>query len=205
MRLPLRLGLSLSNYTDILINGSEALELCRQLGFTSVLDIGSGNGVHAALFREMGKDVTTVDIKPPADHVGKYTSIALDSKYDLIWCCHVLEHQTSVDSFLSKIHCDLKDGGYLVITVPQLKNEIVGGHVTLWNAGLLLYNLILAGFDCSQARVKTYGYNISVVVRRHQITLPPLKMDFGDIETLSKFFPFPMSNGFDGRIEDHNW
>lgn len=186
-------------------NGNEALELCRQLDFTSVLDIGSGDGTHAALFREMGKDVTTVDISWPADHVGRYTAIALPQQYDLIWCCHVLEHQTSVSAFLGKIAIDLKIGGYLVVTVPPMKPEIVGGHVSLWNAGLLLYNLILAGLDCSEARIKTYGYNISVIVRYKPVVLPALKMDFGDIETLSEFFPFEVKNGFNGHIEEHNW
>lgn len=187
------------------INASEALEVCRSLEFQTVLDIGAGDGSHSALFRDMGKEVFTCDIKPPADFVGKYTSIKMPQKYDLVWCSHTLEHQPNAHTFLKKVSMDLKKGGYFVVTVPPLKHEIVGGHVSLWNAGLLLYNLILAGFDCSKARVKSYGYNISVIVQYKPIELPNLKMDFGDIETLAPYFPMEVRNGFDGRIEELNW
>lgn len=187
------------------INAREALEKCLTLEFQSVLDVGAGGGIHTALFREAGKDVHTCDIKPPADFVGKYTSLALPKKYDLIWCSHTLEHQLNVHSFLKKVTLDLKRGGYFAVTVPPLKHEIVGGHVSLWNAGLLLYNLVLAGFDCSEAMVKTYGYNTSVIVKYRPIDIPELKMDFGDIETLAKYFPIPVLNGFNGQIEELNW
>ena len=90
-------------------------------------------------------------------------------------------------------------------SVPPLKHQIVGGHVSLWNAGLLLYRLILAGFDCSNAAVKSYGYNISVVVRRRNIQLPKLIRDSGDIAQLSAYFPKPVNHGFDGRIDELNW
>lgn len=186
------------------INASEALEACKALEFQSVLDIGAGEGIHAAFFRDMGKDVYTCDLKH-GDYVGKYTSVNIPRKFDLIWCSHVLEHQPNVHSFLKKIQMDLNPGGYFVVTVPPLKQEIVGGHVTLWNAGLLLYNLVLAGFDCSQARVKTYGYNISVIVKYNLLELPELKMDFGDIETLAPYFPMEVRNGFDGNIAELNW
>ena len=46
--------------------------------------------------------------------------------------------------FLKKVHSLLNEGGYLAIIVPPRKPFIVGGHVTIWNAGLVLYNLILA-------------------------------------------------------------
>lgn len=186
-------------------NASEALEKVTSLEFSTVLDIGAGDGCHAAFFRELGKEVHTCDIKPPADYLGKYTSTVLSQKYDLIWCSHTLEHQPNVQTFLKKVRIDLKEGGYFAVTVPPLKHEIVGGHVSLWNAGLLLYNLVLAGFDCSKAMVKTYGYNISVIVKHTPINLPELKMDFGDIETLAPYFPMPVKNGFDGRIEELNW
>lgn len=186
------------------MNAIEALRLCTALDVKTVLDIGSGNGVHAKEFKDCGFDITTCDLKD-ADHNGIYTDIEFPQKYDLIWCSHVLEHQLNVNQFLRKIGSDLSDDGYLAVTVPPLKNEIVGGHVTLWNAGLLLYNLVLAGFDCSQAKVKTYGYNISVIVRNSQIQLPGLRMDFGDIETLSRYFPMDVRNGFHGVLEEVNW
>lgn len=170
--------------------------------FRSVLDIGSGGG-HAEVFRKHGKEVTTVNLYE-ADYVGDYNEMELGT-FDCLWASHVLEHQPNPNLFLKKCFRDLNENGWLAVTVPPLKHEIVGGHVTLWNAGLLLYQLILAGFDCSKANVKTYGYNISVIVRKKHLSLPTLRMDFGDIETLAPYFPIPVRNSFDGRILEVNW
>src|SRR3546814_10783999 len=51
----------------------EALLLCSALpGIDSVLDVGSGAGNHAHVFRTAGKDVTTISYTAPADVVGDY-------------------------------------------------------------------------------------------------------------------------------------
>lgn len=183
-------------------NAALALEKLLTWDFHSVLDVGAG-GTHADTFSSHGKDVTTINLYN-ADIVGDYCSTILP-QFDCIWASHVLEHQPNPNRFLRKCFRDLKDDGILAVTVPPRKDEIVGGHVSLWNAGLLLYHLILAGFNCKNASVKTYGYNISVLVRKSPFTLPPLKMDFGDIETLSPFFPIKVVNGFNGNIQEANW
>ena len=108
--------------------------------------------------------------------------------------------------FLKKIFNDLKEGGILAITVPPLKHEIVGGHVTLWNAGLLLYQLVLAGFNCKEVSVKSYGYNISVVLKKQSIlNYPELSYDKGDIEKLHAFFPKGFYEPFNGDVRILNW
>lgn len=185
-------------------NAELALNACLGLGARTALDIGSGDGWHAARLRSAGVSVTTISLQAGADIVGDYLK-ADCGRHDLVWASHVLEHQPNPGLFLRKCFSDLNDGGWLCVTVPPMKGEIVGGHVTLWNAGLLLYNLILAGFDCREARVKTYGYNITVLVQKREAKLPVLAMDFGDIEALSEFFPLPVRNGFDGNIEELNW
>lgn len=182
----------------------ETLDALLRRDFRTVLDIGSGDGSYANALRAAGKTVSTVNLHAPADHVGDYMGV-LFFPLDAIWCSHVLEHQPNVGLFLRKCYRELKPNGWLAITVPPMKPEIVGGHLTLWNAGLLLYNLILAGFDCSQASVKTYGYNVSVIVSKQPAFIPELKMDFGDIEALAHCFPVPVCNGFDGNITEVNW
>lgn len=182
----------------------ESLDALLRRDFRTVLDLGSGDGAYAKALSEAGRAVTTVNLYPPADHVGDYMD-KMFFPFDAIWCCHVLEHQRNVGAFLEKCYRDLRPSGLLAITVPPMKPEIVGGHLTLWNAGLLLYNLILAGFDCREASVKTYGYNVSVIVRKSPAFLPGLKMDFGDIEALAHCFPVPVCNGFDGNISEVNW
>ncbi len=198
------------------VRGSAAL--ARLMGYADVarvLDIGSGRGEHAAILRARGLDVVTVDLAPPADHVGDFIVWREgEGSFDAVWISHVLEHQPDVSRFLAAVLAKLRPAGVLAVTVPPMKDEVVGGHLSLWNAGLLLYRLVLAGFDCREARVGTYAsgpgyppYNISVIVRKPlaPINLPPLRMDAGDIDALAPFFPVPVAQGFDGRLPDLNW
>jgi SAM-dependent methyltransferase len=183
----------------ISINGDQALEKLLSLPFSTVLDLGAGEGFHSTIFKQEQKIVTAVTYED-----GDYLDKEFDG-FDCIWASHVLEHQPNPNLFLKKCFKDLNPNGILAVTVPPLKSEVVGGHITLWNAGVLLYHLILAGFNCVNASVKTYGYNISVIVRKDPVELPKLKMDFGDIETLSAYFPMLAYNGFNGEIEELNW
>jgi SAM-dependent methyltransferase len=195
----------------------EALDtVLRHCSFDSVLDVGSGAGKHADIFEEHGKSVTAVDFglsvyyqqkrSRRREILANYYEYKFPEPFDLIWASHVLEHQPNPQSFLQKVHADLKEGGWFAVTVPPLKHEIVGGHVTLWNAGLLLYQLILARFNCRNAWIKKYGYNISVIVRKATIpSLPPLHHDSGDIDRLAEFFPPACSERFNGDIDEMNW
>ncbi len=172
---------------------------------STILDIGSGTGDHAGMFRDFGFKVTTLDISGKPDIRAAYLKWLFPKPFDCIWCSHVLEHQVNPGLFLNKCRWDLKKEGLFAVTVPPRKDEIVGGHVTLWNAGILLYQLILAGFDCARASVLTEGYNVSVLVRKKTAELPVLSHDHGDVDRLSGFFPVAVSEGFDGNIERVNW
>lgn len=184
---------------------AEALErFLRYPDIRTVLDIGSGDGTHASLMRRHGKCVTTLSLHEPADIVGDYLETTLPP-VDGIWASHVLEHAPNVGLFLEKCFRDLRPDGLLAITVPPAKHNIVGGHLSLWNEGLLLYHLILAGFDCRHAQVGVYDYNISVLVQKKSAYRPPLAMDAGDIEKLAAFFPMPVEQGFNGQTGNINW
>lgn len=94
-----------------------------------------------------------------------------------------------------------------------MKNTIVGGHVSIWNAGLILYRLILAGFDCSEASICRYGYNISVIVKKKEIyVLDKINYDKGDIRILEPYWPKEIKmrhkefdDAFYGWIKRLNW
>ncbi|QEG42487.1 class I SAM-dependent methyltransferase [Roseimaritima ulvae] len=199
------------------LRGWMALELLlHQCEFDSVLDVGSGAGEHAEIFERKGKTVTCIDFGVSVYYAPKTTArteIIADyyqhdfkTQFDLVWACHVLEHQPNANLFLRKLHSDCREGGWIAITVPPLKHNIVGGHVSLWNGGLLLYQMVLAGFNCRHASVKQYAYNISVVVKKQTIhDLPPLHYDKGDVERLRDFFPDALTEGFDGNISELNW
>lgn len=209
---------------------SAALEkLITQYDFDSVVDIGAGAQLHSKVFARHGKQVTAVDLGTSAYHrqkkvegsgsiteiLGDFNEIDFPEKYDCVWASHVLEHQLNVDSFLRKVLSILKEDGVLAITVPPLKHEIVGGHVSLWNAGLLLYRLVLAGVDCREASVLAYGYNISVIVRRRNIqNLNSINLEFdcGDIRKIRQYLPAglpytpnDLDDPFDGNVMNINW
>ena len=211
------------DYSNIL--GYEAIyKLLNNYNFKTVLDIGSGEGLHSEIFKEYGKIVTSLDYgKSPyaLDSNNKQDIIIADFMqydfkdkiFDAIWCCHILEHSLNTNLFLEKINSILKEGGVLAITVPPLKNEIVGGHLSLWNAGLLLYQLVIAGFDCQDAIVKKYGYNISVIVKKNEIDIKnKLVYDNGDISTIKQYLPKQIKYdtnfkdiSFCGDIESIGW
>jgi SAM-dependent methyltransferase len=169
--------------------------------FVSVLDVGSGPGEHARAFRDAGKVVTETDWSRDGDYLLQH----FDEPFDLVWCSHVLEHMPNVRAFLMTLSQDCKPGGLLAITVPPAKPEIVGGHLSLWNAGLLVYNLVVAGVDCKAIRLKRYGYNISAIVRNNRITLPRLVHDSGDLDTLKPYLPDWLTDGANGEIDAWNW
>ena len=175
-----------------------------------VLDVGSGiNEKHSQLIRQAGHTVETVDFFDNNTYMGDYNLLEIKKVYDGVWCSHCLEHQLNVQSFLRKIHTNLKEDGWLSITVPPLKHQIVSGHLSLWNPGLLLYNLIIAGFNCQDAKVKTYDYNISVVVKKKSLELPQLTYNAGDLIKLYDYFPKQLERNkkgfFNGQIEEINW
>jgi len=189
-------------------------KLLKGYEFHTVLDVGCGEyAKHSKHFYEHGKAVTAVDLNPPAAPFrvikANYMELDLPEIFDCVWLSHVLEHQLDTQSFLKRVAGNLKEGGILVVTVPPLKHPIVGGHVSLWNMGLLVYRLILAGFDCRKAIGKKYGYNISVIVPKTsiQIDWPSLSFDFGDIEKLSKYFPEgkEWKQGFWGDVDSISW
>ena len=190
------------------MRGMQAIERVVQYDdIDTVLDIGSWNGTHAGYLRLHGKSVMTVDFNVQADFTGNYLDLEIP-KFDCIWCSHTLEHQPNVGQFLTKCFNDLNDNGLFAVTVPSMEKygtKVVDGHMTYWNAGLLLYNLILAGFYCSDARVATYNNEVSVLVRKVKANLPRISSDRGELDRLSKFFPINVQQGFNGAIEEVNW
>lgn len=174
---------------------------------STLLDIGAGKGEHASWFKMCGYNVKTNDILPGHDYEGDFNQISLRMpKFDCTWASHVLEHQLNVNTFIKNMKMVTKEGGVMAITVPPRKDRLVGGHVSLFTPLSLIYNMILAGLDCSDAAMCYYGYNISVVVRKKSINLPDLCFDRGDIETLNPYFPVEVKQNIDGfKHYEVNW
>ncbi len=190
-------------------------KLCTEYHFETVLDVGSGAGLHAACFAEFGKQVVGIDTgdsvyfrarRHDYDVIrGNFLQLELERQFDCVWASHVLEHAPDVGQFLRRIIDATKPDGVIAITVPPLKPNIVGGHLNLWNPGLLLYNLIHAGLDCRHAAVLRYGYNISVITHKRPRPAVELQHDAGDIDRLAPYFPLSVAEAFDGRLMRVNW
>lgn len=205
-------------------SGQAMQKLLIDYQFSSVLDIGSGEGIHAETLQKHNKLVTRIDYgdsiyfeQAKTNELARNTIIAdfneysFTTQYDAVWCSHVLEHQLNPNIFLTKCYGIINDGGILAITVPPARNTMSGGHLTNWNAGLLLYNLVLAGFDCRDASVLKYGYNISVIVKKSPAVYPNLSYDSGDLRKIRnclpdvKYFRTENDDLFNGNIFKINW
>ncbi len=193
-------------------------KLLTDFDFDTVLDIGSGSGEHALVFKNYGKQVTALDFgtslyaqerKDKESNINRvevdFAKYTPENKFDCLWAAHVLEHQPNPGDFIKKCIELTNENGVIAITVPPLKHNIVGGHLTLWNAGLLLYQLVFNGLDCSEASVCTYGYNVTVITRKKLRPEVSLVYDKGDIRALQKYFPSFVAEPFDGRILHWNW
>ena len=178
---------------------------------TSILDIGSGDKQHFNYMFNKLPNTFANDFDPDCDYIGDFNKIVFERTFDGIHAAHVLEHQPNPHNFLKKIHSILNEGGWLCITVPPLKHTIVGGHVSLWNAGLVIYHLVLAGFNCKDVKIKAYGYNISIIVKKNSIKEDiPLKYVGVDLKTINKYLPpsikYTGANcSFNGDIKVLNW
>ncbi|MBI1319455.1 MAG: methyltransferase domain-containing protein [Candidatus Hydrogenedens sp.] len=181
-----------------------------------VLDVGPGNCFAMEAFQANGHRPFGIGLQLesyiPREILqcyelieGDYNQHSFEEPFDAIWASHVLEHQPNKLDFVRKLHRDLKEGGWLFVLVPPMKAEVVGGHLNLFNNGYLIYSLVVGGFDCSEAMVTKYGYNCVVFVRKKSFEMPELRYDSGDIETLSRYFPFEATQNFNGLHLELNW
>lgn len=179
-------------------NGMRGWEAFNKLiamdGWKTVLDIGSGPGIHLKKFKAAGKTVFSCDKKEGVD----YFDYKPAQPFDAIWCCHVLEHTRNPGLFLDKMFSDLKENGILAITVPPATDHVVSGHLTYWSEMMLLYHLVMAGFDCSRVWIERYthkkpgggeGRNISVVLKKKSADLPGMCGTPQDLFETSHYFP----------------
>lgn len=176
-----------------------------------VLDLGSGEGIHAQAMKDAGLAPVTLSLIPPADIVADFFAPELETllpPLDAIWASHVLEHQVNPGLFLGRCFDLLPEGGLLAITVPHDRRDLAGGHVIAWNEGLLAYHLVLAGFDCRRASVGLYRRQLSFVLEK--TSRPPVNgiiNDCGDLEKLSPFFPeqWPVKHRGTAFLGSHLW
>jgi SAM-dependent methyltransferase len=153
----------------------------------AVIDVGLGYGFHSEYFVQRGFEVTGITAHLSDDlikqaEVAHYTVRKMDmhflefadETFDLVWSHHSLEHSFSPLLCLREWYRVLKKDGYLAVTVPPHKNEIVSGHFSVgWNIGQLMYLLGLAGFNIKKGYFIEEGYNVRALVTRPQVNIEP--------------------------------
>ncbi|MFT7536779.1 MAG: SAM-dependent methyltransferase [Hyphomicrobiaceae bacterium] len=193
-------------------------KLVNDYDFDSVLDVGAGAGHHSNLLAKNGKAVTSLDFgasiyAKSLDSINEgvtrveanFYEVEFDEKFDCLWASHVLEHQPDPGQFLRRCMDLTREGGIIAITVPPLDHEVCGGHLTAWNAGLVLYQMVFNGIDCSRASICSLGYNTTVIVYNDKRPRVDLAWDNGDIRLLKQYFPEFVTEPFDGHINQWNW
>jgi len=123
-------------------------------------------------FLSKGKRVIGVDISPPEIQHTRYIHVQesfdnLNLECDILWSCHTLEHVTNVGQMLTQFRQWLKPGGWLALVVPtNLQDRLHVGHLTLWTPAHLLYNLVVNGWDCREAKWYTEYCSIAVLLQK---------------------------------------
>ena len=178
-----------------------------------VLDIGVGRGDHAIAFIANGAKVVGVDLRPAniehkhyEHHQDPYEELELDKQFDMVWCSHTLEHIPNVQNFLLKLRGWLKPEGFLCMAVPtDRQRRFHISHLTLWTPAHLAYNLICAGWDCSDAIWYTEYLTIGLIIQKTD----DLDLDWrtampDEQHFINQFMPIEVSHE-DGAWWGNNW
>ncbi len=181
--------------------------------WNSVLDVGAGTGWVSEIFLRRGKKCSATwlltphpDIEPLGFEDAENMPTVPSGSFDAVWASHVLEHCFNPGLALGEFHRVLKPGGYLFLSVPPYKSNIVGGHLsTGWNIGQLAYCLALSKFDAKKAHYVRHGYNVCAIAQSHDCELPDLIGDTGDLETLTEFLPDIIVQDVNGDLPSLNW
>lgn len=199
------------------------LQQTRKFDFNSIMDIGTGDGFAARFFNEIGKKVTVTGYDmdaylsapiPESIAIIKNVDVCAmidipDESFDAVWCCHVLEHVLNPGLALCEMRRILKPDGYLFLVLPEYAPYLVGGHVTPgWNLGVLMYVLILSGFDVRNGEFINHCWNITGFVKKGEpVNTDVLRFDKGDLEILSRLFPdnIVIQQGMDAELSKISW
>lgn len=166
---------------------------------STVLNVGVGGGLHSFLFMNEGHKVIGISPKPSHIKNDQFTFIRgliedVDiPTVDAIWSSMTIEHSQNVGMFLTKCRESVKPGGWFGVVAPTDKNDlVVDGHLNFWTPVSLLYNMVIAGWDCKNAKWYTKGRDIGLMVQRVDRPDVELVYDGGDLEKLQPYFPVPV-------------
>lgn len=168
----------------------------------TVIDVGVGLGIQSYIFASFGYDVIGISLEDPLPIVKeqkKYIHVKENlfntdlPQADIVWASHIIEHMPNVGLFLERCRNLTKIDGWFCIVAPTDPTTLqIDGHLSFWTPAHLIYNMVLAGFDCSEARHYTLERDIGLMVKRKDRPHIDLNYDRGDLEVLSHYFPAPI-------------
>lgn len=92
---------------------------------------------------------------------------------------------------------------------------MIMGHPNIFTPMHMVYHLILAGFDCSAARIKSYDWQFTIIIRKHyngvrksNIASTNFPMDAPNyLADLLEYFPVrvPENGHIWGEVDSLNW
>lgn len=110
-----------------------------------ILDIGSARWSHP---KERFRNVTTLDLEPPADVIGSVMQLPCkDGTFDTVFCFETLEHVDDPPRAIREIQRVLKPGGKLIASAPfmyELHGEEYGDYWRFTRQG---WEKLLTGFS----------------------------------------------------------
>jgi 2-polyprenyl-3-methyl-5-hydroxy-6-metoxy-1,4-benzoquinol methylase len=173
-----------------------------------LLDVGCGSGNKLLLARQLGWNVTGLEIDPNAVIAARNQQLNVIegsyrylenfvNEFDCIICSHVLEHVYNPIEMLNLLNQSLKPGGTLFLSLPNSKSwvrEIFGAnwrgieaprHIAIPSHDFLIKKVLPEAFIVSCA--KTSGFETVAESRKIQKRLLKLNyLDFRWVHSISK-------------------
>jgi SAM-dependent methyltransferase len=169
---------------------SQARKLLRHVGETEgrVLDFGCGSGQFTRVFGEVlsgSAEVVGADMHPdpPMELAkGRYLNPAKLSShkgdFDTVLAMHVVEHDNNPERLLATIAAYARDGGRVVIEVPNIDCVWTGLFGKFWDAWYLPYH---RQHFTSASLVKLMQRSGLKIESVHNITVPTMGRTFANI------------------------
>lgn len=169
------------------------------------INVGTYSGTACTKMLQHGLSVEAFAIDPPNFRVDSDNYIHRQERFetadvepvDMLWTSMTIEHCPNVGLFFEACRKALKPNGVLAIVAPTDRNDImIDGHLNFWTPAHLIYNLVVAGWDCSEAKWYTKDRDIGLLVRRKDRPEIALRYDNPDLKTLEPYFPCPLIHRF---------
>ena len=176
--------------------------------FHSIIDIGCGKGdlfayLHSRSVDYSGTGIDMIDKDQVRTDLfdylqGNFDELPGRKRYDLVFSSHTIEHNANTGAFLERYFSQVREGGVFCLIWPPPKSRIVGGHVHVFNLGLMVYNLVRMGIDCREVEMIKSGYNLALLGNYRRFILPKLTYNRHELAFLGQYFPFHATHNFDG-------